>query len=162
MFGAANALELRFHMSDNWLIVIPVDPLAKPPPDRAQATFDLLCALRPEAQDPELLTYETPEFIYCGSNFSNVFCPLCQADLGNWWDNVFHEWCDSKDQRVLSVETPCCGRSISLNDLDFESPQGFACLAIELMNPDSDLEPEEFRQVESTLGAPMRIIWRHI
>jgi hypothetical protein len=149
-------------MSDDWLIVIPADPLAKPPRDRAQATFALLCALRPGAQDPELLSYETPEFIYCGSNFSNVFCPLCQADLGAWWDIAMREWWESRDHRILSVETPCCRHPISLNDLDFDSPQGFACFAIELMNPGPDLEPEEFRQVESTLGVPVRIIWRHI
>jgi hypothetical protein len=150
-------------MSDNWLIVIPADPLAKPPSDRAQAAFELLCALRPGAQDPELLIYETPQFIYCGENFGAIFCPFCQADLGDsWWDKALGAWWDSADHCVLSAETPCCSRPISLNGLDHVPPQGFACLAVELMNPESDLEPEELRQVESALGVPVRIIWRRI
>jgi hypothetical protein len=130
--------------------------------DRAQATFKLLCALRPEAEDPELLTYETPEFIYCGANMANIFCPHCQADVREWWDKAFDEWWNSTDRSALSAKTPCCGRPISLNDVDYDFPQGFACFAVELMNPGSDLEPEELRQVESTLGVPVRIIWRHI
>jgi hypothetical protein len=150
-------------MSDDWLIVIPADPLAKPPSDRAQATCELLRALRPEAEHPEIVTYDTPEFIYCGENFTTVFCPLCQADLGDdWLDDAMRSWWESADHRILSVETPCCGRTTSLNDLDYLSPQGFACFSIELMNPYRDLEPEEFRQVESTLGLPARIIWRRI
>jgi hypothetical protein len=162
MVGAAETTVKPLRMSDNWLIVIPADPLAKPPPDRAQATFELLCALRPEAQDPEIVTYDTPEFIYCGENFVHVFCPVCQADLGDWLDNAMRAWWESVDHRILAVEAPCCGHTISLSDLDYISPQGFACFSIQLMNPDSDLEPEEFRQVESTLGLPVRIIWRRI
>ena len=69
---------------------------------------------------------------------------------------------DRTDHRELSAETPCCRRPISLNDLNHDSPQGFACLAVELMNPETDLEPEELRQVESALGTPVRIIWRHL
>jgi hypothetical protein len=149
-------------MSDNWMIVIAADPLAKPSSDRAQATFRLLCSLRPDAQDPELLTYDTPEFIYCGANMSGIFYPLCQADIGGWWDKALRSWWDGTDRRALSAETPCCRRPISLNDLDYLSPQGFACFAVELMNPGPDLEPEELRQVESTLSMPVRIIWRHI
>jgi hypothetical protein len=149
-------------MSDNWLIVLPIDPMAKPSEERGKATFELLCALRPDAQDPDLQMYDTPEFIHCGSNFEDVFCPFCKTDIMDWWKKAMDDLWNSDDRRALSAETPCCGRATSLNDLDYDSPQGFACFAIELMNPSSDLEPEELQRVESTLGMPVRIIWRHI
>jgi hypothetical protein len=69
---------------------------------------------------------------------------------------------ESEDRRDLSVETPCCGRASTLNDLDYDSPQGMPCFAISLMNPAPDLEPEERLKVEAVLGIPLRIIWRHI
>jgi hypothetical protein len=50
----------------------------------------------------------------------------------------------------------------TLNELDYVWPQGFACIAITLMNPDPDLEPAERQQVELALGLPVRVIWRHI
>ena len=62
----------------------------------------------------------------------------------------------------LSAEMQCCGRVTTLNELDYVWPQGFACVAITLMNPDSDLEPAERQQVELALGLPVRVIWRHI
>jgi hypothetical protein len=149
-------------MSDNRMIVVPVDPLAMPPRERAQAALELLCKLRPDAQDPELHLSETPEFHHCLANFKATFCPFCGTDVTEWWDKAMHAWWNCDDRRQLSVETPCCARATSLNDLDYDSPQGFACVAIELLNPGFDLEPEELQQVEAVLGVPLRIIWAHI
>lgn len=79
-------------MSDNWMIVIPVDPVAVPPKERTKAAFDLLCALRSEAQDAELHISDTPEFFDGGSNFESVFCPFCQTDIWDWWIKAIDEW----------------------------------------------------------------------
>jgi hypothetical protein len=151
-----------FPMSDNWMIVIPVDPVAVPPKERTKAAFDLLCALRSEAQDAELHISDTPEFFDGGSNFESVFCPFCQTDIWDWWIKAIDEWWNGTNHRALSAEMPCCGRVTTLNELDYVWPQGFACVAITLMNPDSDLEPAERQQVELALGLPVRVIWRHI
>jgi hypothetical protein len=149
-------------MSDNWMIVLAVDPLATTPSDRAQAAVDLLRQLRLEAQDPELHTSDTPQFFDCGGNFESVFCPFCGLDIGDWWSTAMDRWWNGDDSRLLWVEMPCCNRPTSLNDLDYVMPQGFACIAIELMNVGADLEPEERERVEAALGLPVRIIWRHI
>jgi hypothetical protein len=149
-------------MSDNWMIVIPVDPLAVPPKERAEAAFALLTTTRPEAQDPELYLSDVPEFFHCGANFSDVFCPFCGMDILEWWSKPIDAWWSGTNRRVLAVETPCCGRATTLNDLDYNWPQGMACVAVSLMNPGRDLEPEEIQRVEATLGLPVRIIWRHI
>jgi hypothetical protein len=71
-------------------------------------------------------------------------------------------WSNEADRRRLAIETPCCGQATSLNDLDYVEPQGFACVAIKVMNPDSDLEPPELQKVAQALGQPVRIVWRLI
>ena len=149
-------------MSDNWMIVIAADPLAVPPKERADAAFRLLTTMRPEAQDPALYLSDKPEFFHCGANFGNVFCPLCGADIRGWWRQPIDAWWKSADRRDLSVMTPCCGRATTLNDLDYDRPQGMACVAISLMNPEFDLESEERQQIEAALGLPVRIIWERI
>lgn len=149
-------------MSDNFMIVLPVDPLAIPPKERTEAALKLLSELRPDAQEFELHASETPRFFHCGGNFDAVYCPFCQTDVQEWWSEAMTAWGNGKDLRVLSVTTPCCGRATSLNELDYDWPQGFACVAFELMNPSSELEPGELQQVEAALGLPVRIVWMHI
>jgi hypothetical protein len=149
-------------MSDDWMIVIAADPHAKPSRERADAAFALLTALRPEAEEAELHLLDTPQFFDCGSNLENAFCPFCKAELFDWWQDAMDQWVRRDDRSSLSVEVPCCGRATSLNDLDYVMPQGFACFGIELMDPHSDLEPEERREVEAALGLPVRVVWRHL
>lgn len=149
-------------MSNNWMIVIATDPLAVPPKERAEAVCNLLTRMRPEAQDPNLYLSDKPDFFDCGSNFRNVFCPFCGTDIMEWWRKPIDSWWNSTDRRELSVVTPCCCRATTLNDLDYNWPQGFACVAITLMNPGADLEPDERQQVEAALGLPVRVIWQHI
>ncbi|HLH13086.1 MAG TPA: hypothetical protein VKV77_14570 [Methylovirgula sp.] len=149
-------------MSDNWMIVIAADPFAKPSRERADAALEVLTALRPKAEEIELCLSDTPQFFDCGGNFEGVFCPFCQADIQDWWGGALNRWSQSEDESSLSVEVPCCGRTTSLNDLDYVWPQGLACIGIELMNPGPDLEPEERREVEAALGIKVRVIWRHI
>jgi hypothetical protein len=144
------------------MIVIAADPLARPSAERADAALALLTALRPEAENPERHLSDAPEFFDCGENFENVFCPFCQTDIQERFDDAISRWFESDDRTSLAVEMPCCGRATTLNDLDYVWPQGLACVGLELMNPGPDLEPEELRRVEDALGMPVRIIWRHI
>jgi hypothetical protein len=151
-----------WRMSNNWMIVIPLDPLAVPPKERAEAALALLTAMRPASEDPGLYLSDKPELFLCGANFHNVFCPFCGMDIQDWWKEPINAWSESADRRDLSVKTPCCGRATTLNDLDYDWPQGFACCAISLMNPEADLEPEERLKIEAALGLPVRVIWEHL
>src|ERR1700728_53288 len=114
-------------MSDDWMIVIAADPLAMPPREHAEAAFGLLKVMRPKAQDPELYLSDKPDFFHCGANFGNVFCPFCTSDIMEWWSKRIDAWWKNADRRDLSVVTPCCGRATTLNDLDYDRPQGMAC-----------------------------------
>ena len=144
------------------MIVLPVDPLAVPSRERVEAALKLLSELQLGAQEIELHASEIPEFYCCAENLQSVLCPFCQSDLGKWWSEAVEVWWERQDRRVLSIETPCCGRMTTVNDLKYDRPQGFGCVAFELMNPSTDLEPEQLRQIEAVLGVPVRIIWQRI
>ena len=60
----------------------------------------------------------------------------------------------------LTVSVPCCGSTISLNDLHYERPAGFARFVLEARNPNvADLPEEEIAGLSSILGASLRLIW---
>lgn len=148
-------------MSDDWMIVIPADPLALPSREQADAVMELLSVLQPAAQSREFQISDLPCFIDCGGNYEGVFCPFCGAEIGEWWVGAMDRWWEG-NRRILSVETPCCGRPASLDALDYVMPQGLACAAFEVMNPGRALTSEEVEQIESRLGLPVRLIWCHI
>ena len=71
-------------MSDDWMIVLSVDPLAVPAKERAEAAFEVLRTLRPKADEHELHLSDTPQFFDCGGNYETVFCPFCETNIGDW------------------------------------------------------------------------------
>lgn len=146
-------------MSDNWMVVIPTDPLTIPTQEQLDAALELLRGYG--AEEIELKISDAPEFFHAGSNFEGVYCPFCEADIDNWWGSALDAW-SKGDRRNLIVETPCCQRTTSLNDFDYPGLLGFACVGFELMNPARDLEPEERERLEAVLGVPVRVIWQHI
>jgi hypothetical protein len=148
-------------MSDHWMIVIPQDPLLRPTQERQNAILETLKLLRPETHGWEAQTSDDPIFFCCIENFENVFCPFCEAEITKFWGEAMDLWWVG-DHRVLATTTPCCRRETSLNDLDYVLPQGFACFGVEMLRGGPDLEPDEREQVETALGAPVRIIWRRL
>ncbi len=148
-------------MSDNVMIVTTSDPLAMPPEERRIAAFNLLCELRPEGWNEELLVSDTPVFFSGVEAAGSVYCPFCGTEIDDW---LSRELCrlEESDPSMLTTVTPCCNRQTSLNDLDYDGEQGFGCVAIELWNPGDDLEPAELQQLEAALGVPVRVIWQRI
>lgn len=58
---------------------------------------------------------------------------------------------------------PCCAAKVTLNDLKYDWPQGFARFSLEAMNPDiPGLTPVQLTEFESILGCPLRKIFPHI
>ena len=59
--------------------------------------------------------------------------------------------------------TPCCGVKLSLDQLCYEWPQGFARFAIAVMNPNigkiNDNQKVEFEEI---LGVSLRVIYQHL
>ena len=63
----------------------------------------------------------------------------------------------------LTVIASCCGASVSLNELRYVWPAGFARFALEAMNPNiRDLTAAEQGMLQEALGCRLRRIWVHI
>jgi hypothetical protein len=63
----------------------------------------------------------------------------------------------------LGVVTPCCGAATTLNDLNYDWPQGFARWWLQALNPRrGKLEPDELAKLASALGVRLREVWTHV
>ena len=68
------------NMSDNWLQLVPTDPLFRPRPEQAQRARELLASFVPGAVEVSAEAKDRIEFVDPGSNWSGVECPACGAD----------------------------------------------------------------------------------
>jgi|SRR5665213_2996280 len=149
-------------MSNNWLQFIPSDPNFQPLLQAAEKAKVLLAAFVPGADEVTITFTDTVEFVHPGGNWSGVRCPACGADAEPWWKDAMALSYTTKFSD-LKVAAPCCGACVSLNDLNYAWPAGFAKFVIEAMNPDvKDLGPDQVRQLSECLGCAVRRIWVHI
>jgi len=82
--------------------------------------------------------YDEVTFIDPGSNFEGVKCNYCLKELETeWWSDKM-EICSLNNFKDMSITTPCCNSNVSLNQLEYIWPVGFARYVIEIMNPDED------------------------
>jgi len=146
-------------VSDDYLRLIPTDP--RWTPDRVSADRGLaaLRELAPRADNYESEYLQAVTFIDQGANFEEIRCPRCA-------DAISLEWFKDEMGRLafddLSATTPCCTTPLSLNDLDFRWPAGFASFELSAMNPGrTQLTEAERQRVERALGHPVREIWAH-
>jgi hypothetical protein len=149
-------------MSDNWLRFVPADPQYLPSPEAANNARNLLAAFTQHADAVTAKFKESVEFFDPGGNWSGVCCHICGADAEPWWQAVMDTAWDTHFSN-LTVIASCCGASVSLNELRYVWPAGFARFVLEAMNPNiSDLTAAEQGMLQETLGCPLRRIWVHI
>ncbi|MEU5595217.1 hypothetical protein [Streptomyces sp. NPDC020298] len=152
-------------MSDNHLTVIPTAPHWQPDraaADRAAALITRLCP-GIHSGHVESHWHDTVTLVLCGSNLKSVGCPRCHGrpDLSDW---AFARIDDAYRTGFadLDAETPCCGATVSLNDLDYRWPCGFARFQLDVIYPDRGwLTDEELAAVTDALGHPVRQILSH-
>ena len=148
-------------MSDNWLHIIPMSPDFVPAPGgpipRALA---YVRGVLPASDEIETKVSETPKFFDPGSNWSGVSCPSCGADLENRWPDHMSEAYDTGD---LTFVADCCGTRLSLDELDYTWPCGFARFSISARNPNVAIFPEnELEELARILGTQLRLVWQHL
>jgi hypothetical protein len=147
-------------MSGTHLRLIPTDPTFIPAPDAQRKAVALLAEALPHAH--ELYAEQTPgvQFIDQGSNFKSVACPLCGTVLDTaWWQRAMDRAWGGKAFVDLLADLPCCGGRVSLNDLMYDMPAGFARFMIDLYEPEGDVGPEAYAELERSLGCKLRKIW---
>lgn len=148
-------------MSDDVLSVIPTDPYWSPGPgaaERAAAAAAVLAGAEAEA-----VRHDGVAFIDCGADLERIGCPRCAApiDFDRWSDLVGARF--EEGFATLDAAVPCCGAEVSLNDLDYHWPCGFACFEIEILNPERPwFTVGEAARIGALLGHPVRQVRAHI
>ncbi|MCU0490713.1 MAG: hypothetical protein MUD01_03805 [Chloroflexaceae bacterium] len=149
-------------MSTHSICVIPRDPFFIPDAQAQAHAQRLLQQLAPRADSISILVSHTPIFVDAGANFETVKCPRCRTAISNWW----HEAMDraySHQFKHLAVETPCCATTLSLNELRYEWPCGFARFVLKAQNPDVGLlSVVHMRALERLLNCCLRQILAHV
>jgi hypothetical protein len=150
-------------MSDDLLFVIPTDPWFRPTSKAAKAVAATLRGLAPGSQEINTVGPGRLRFIDAAENFESIRCPKCQLRIEiDWWTAKMSKALDDEETNLM-IRTPCCKKSVSLNDLEYEWPQGFACWWVEAMNYDRGLlDDRETALLAKALGHDVRIVYAHI
>jgi hypothetical protein len=145
-------------MSDNWIKLIPRDPNYQPTVKAAKSARDLLASFVPDADEVDFSFMDEVEFVDPLGNWSGVRCYACGADAEPWWREAY-----GKGFPELTMKAGCCGASVSLNELEYVYPAGFAKFVLEAMNPNvKDLKVTQMKKLSQCLGCDLRRIWVHL
>ena len=154
-------------MSEAVLSVIPTDPHWQPEEAgalRAQALVtELVGGLAPDTDvEIDVDWYDLPSVVDSAQNLERIGCPRCRGAIDlEWWADLIEDHEDGFP--TLDATVPCCGADVSLAQLDFHWPCGFARFEIAVWNPETDtLSEVQLNSVARALGHPVRQIRAHI
>lgn len=152
-------------MSVEYAYVLPTDPRWVPGTAEEAAALalfgDFPCAELTVERDGKVQFYSAVE------GFERASCPACSTVLFTvedftWFrDQIDQVWEPERGFWPLDVVTPCCGTATTLNDLNYESAQGFASWALRAEDPERDLDEHLLVDIEAALGHPVRVVWAH-
>lgn len=143
-------------MGDYYVKLIPLDPNFVPEQEKLRKLEEeLLPVLHTWAAEVKIHIKDTPIFVDQGQNFETVSCPYCKQELDvGWWGNAMDTVFKS-NFLDLEIDVPCCRRKVSLNDLEYYFPAGFARFIIELLEP-GFIEEEYVEWLEEQLGFKLK------
>ncbi len=146
-------------MSDRFLVVIPADPKAALP-DTVDA---LRAALSKMAGGVEsrVKDYGKLQFIDAGENFDRIVCPSCASEIAmeTWHNWMQQDWHGEEGFHLHKHATPCCSADVTLNELSYAFPQGFAHWFVSARNANrGPLTETELVRLEDIAGLPLKAI----
>jgi hypothetical protein len=147
-------------MSDTVFKLIPDNPSYVPDQESRTKAKAYLATLFPEAAEIVDKARERIEFIDAGTNLETITCPNCLSRIDrDWWQ---HEMKRASIGHFtnLTIDTPCCEATLSLNDLLYHWTCGFARYSLEVRNPGKEVD-DRVNVLEDTLGTMLRKIWAH-
>ena len=127
-------------MSDSVFKFHPLDVRSKLSPDDAARITALIYEHNPSSIDPDsfsLETFETPQFLDCGTRFERVCCPRCGAQMNRteWQSAMDADYSNATGFRLLEQIACSCGSSTKLDELTYHAACGlhppvflFACI----------------------------------
>ncbi|MBI5793633.1 hypothetical protein HZA87_00905 [Candidatus Uhrbacteria bacterium] len=148
-------------MSESILKLIPTNPNYVPSDQIIKKVRNLFPSIFPHAQRFDFRTAENVEFIDPGANFESVSCPFCGSPVDiSWWQEAMDQAAGNKFSD-LKINTPCCGKSSSLNNLIYNWPAGFAKFTLSVIDPGHDPADEEIHALEDALQCRVKKIIAH-
>jgi len=154
-------LDLGKNMDDTVLKLFPDNPAYVPDQVSRAKAKEYMVTLFPEATEVVEKVSGKIEFIDAGTNLETITCPNCLMKINMGWWQLAMKQANETHFRNLAINTPCCGAILSLNDLQYHWPVGFARYSLEVINPGWDMDGDEVKILESTLGSELRKIWAH-
>ena len=157
-------------MSDDYVRLIPTDPVWQPAQAPAAAAtayvVELFAGPNGSVDQVEHEFHDAVTVIDSGVNTSRATCPTCGGDVPLGW--VFGV-VDSRHQvsnlEDLIVQVPCCGALVSLNELEYDWPMGFARFEISILNGYRPIvglsDVVELEAVARRLGHAVRQVLAH-
>ena len=99
------------------------------------------------------------EFFDCGSALNHISCPRGGAAVPlDWWQQKMDEHYKSDHFFVLEEDMPCCSKTVSLNDLRYEAPCGFASLCFTVRDPEEAVGQEAVECLSERFGILFRTV----
>lgn len=147
-------------MSDNILKLIPIKATFMPTEKMLKELTDVLDKYF-SSLDFNILVTDNIRFIDQGANWKRVTCPICNSVIDDSWWQVEMDKAYANNFTDLEIVSPCCGSKISLNDLYYEWPAGFARFSIEIRNPNENVDAEILGELENIIGTTLKKIWAH-
>ncbi len=147
-------------MSDTVFKLIPENPGYVPDPESRAKAKQYLATLFPEAEQVVDQVRDKIDFIDAGTNLETITCPECLSIISkDWWQSAMSQASKGRFAN-LTINTPCCGATLSLNDLLYHWPVGFARYSLEVRNPDKEVD-DRVNALEDTLHTMLKKIWAH-
>ena len=99
------------------------------------------------------------EFFDCGSALNHISCPRCGVAVPlDWWQQKMDEHYKSDHFFVLEEDMLCCSKTVSLNDLRYEAPCGFASLCFTVRDPEETVGQEAVECLSERFGILFRTV----
>ena len=151
-------------MSDDYILVIPRNPRYVPTPEVQRHLVELLAQLAPDAEDITVEASEEVRFFDCGENFQRIVCLRCAVEIDlEWWQARMDDDAQDTGFRLANYALPCCGASVTLNDLEYDWPQAFGRCRWEVTNPGiGELTSSDRTNLVAAAGIPLVFVRQRI
>jgi hypothetical protein len=151
-------------VSDNFIVLVPVDPKFAPSPDVQKRVAATLRRLAPSADSIELEVSEAIRFHDCGSNFESISCPRCAAEISiDWWQERMDDDAIEEGFKLERYPVACCGAPLTLNELEYEARQAFGRTSWTVRNANvGELDVMALHELEAEAGTPLVAVYQHL
>jgi hypothetical protein len=151
-------------MSDDWIVLVPEDPLFVPPLEKQFSARDRFAQIAPDAEEIKIYAGEGIQLFDAGENLMAIYCPSCKGQISvEWWLERVDEDNTGNGFELRPYPAPCCRQLSSLQGLVYDWNQAFGSFAIEAMNANIGLlEDRYIQEFEQILGTKLVVVYQHI